>query len=286
MRTDGPRRYRSPDEDSARWDGFVPRDGDVVVSARSKHGTTWVQSVCLSLVHATADLPAPLPRLSPWLDWLVEPLDDVLARLDAQQHRRVVKTHTPLDGLPLHAQVAYVVAVRHPLDAAVSLWHQSANLRRDQRPQPPLPPLREWLAGWIEDDPDPREQLDSLPGVLHHLRDAWERRNEPNVVLLHYADLESDRDATMRRLAARLGTPVDDGAWPALVEAAGFPAMRLRADTLVPDPGGVLRERSAFFRRGRSGAAREVLGAGAMAAYARRVSALLPPDLRGYLHRP
>ncbi len=93
-----PHRYSSPDEDSARWDDFAFRSGDIVVSTRSKHGTTWVQTILLLLIHQDPDLPAPLAELSPWLDHLIEPRDAVVARLEAQTHRRVIKTHTPLAG--------------------------------------------------------------------------------------------------------------------------------------------------------------------------------------------
>ena len=88
------RRYRSSDEDSARWDGFAFRDGDVVVSTRSKHGTTWVQHILLLFIHGDRRRTLPLVELSPWLDHLVEPRSAVVARLDAQDHRRVIKTHT------------------------------------------------------------------------------------------------------------------------------------------------------------------------------------------------
>ena len=47
----------SPDEDNARWIGFPFREGDVVISARSKTGTTWVQMICALLVFQTQDLP-------------------------------------------------------------------------------------------------------------------------------------------------------------------------------------------------------------------------------------
>ena len=64
--TAAPRRYRSPDEDSGRWSLFTPRPGDIVISTRSKSGTTWLQMICALLVFQTPDLPAPLARLSPW----------------------------------------------------------------------------------------------------------------------------------------------------------------------------------------------------------------------------
>lgn len=287
-------RYRSPEEDSGRWQGFGFRPGDVVVSTRSKSGTTWVQMICLLLVLRTAELPRPLAELSPWLDWLVEPRADVVARLAAQRHRRVIKTHTPLDGIPLDPRATYIVVGRHPLDMAVSLYHQGANIDRERvralsgqpppdRPRPPRPPLREWLPRWIDTDADPREELDSLPGVLWHLSDAWQRRAEPTVELLHYHDLSTDLAGQMRRLAARLDVEPPS---PELVAAAGFERMRARADQLAPDTQGVLRDRAAFFRRGSSGAGREVLGAAELDRYRARAAELAPPDLLGWLHRP
>ena len=125
-----PVRYTSADEDSARWSGFTFRAGDLVVSTRSKHGTTWMQVVLLTLVHGPPPFPEPLGQLSPWLDHLIEPLDVVLDRLEGQRHRRVIKTHTPLDGIPLDDRATYIVVARHPLDAALSLYHQGANLDR------------------------------------------------------------------------------------------------------------------------------------------------------------
>lgn len=106
----------------------------------------------------------------------------VTARLDAQRHRRVVKTHTPLDGIPHDPRVTYLVIGRHPLDAAVSLYHQGDNIDRERLHQltgtpPPRcavvrPPVDEWLVRWIDTDADPHTALDSMPGVLWHLSAA------------------------------------------------------------------------------------------------------------------
>src|SRR5204863_849264 len=105
------------------------------------------------------------------------------------------------------------------------------------------------------------------PGVAFHAADAWSRRREANVVLVHYDDLRADLEGEMRRLADRLGILVPEERWPQLVAAATFDQMRGRAQLLAPDPVGVLKDRQAFFRRGRSGAGEEVLGPAGMARY-------------------
>jgi len=291
-------RYQSSDEDSARWDGFPFRQGDIVISTRSKSGTTWAQMICALLVFQTPDLPASLTSMSPWLDWLIAPRDEVFAQLAAQRHRRFIKTHTPLDGLPLDHRATFIVVARHPLDMAVSLFHQSDNLNRDRiaeltcAPRPAPAPQRtpprskhDSLINWINRDVAPADALDSLPGVLWHLSDAWERRHADNVLLLHYADLSADLEGSMRELAARLGIDVPETRWHDLVAAASFEQMRAKANELAPDTTGVLLDSNAFFRRGTSGAGRELLTDKEYAAYLDRAAKLAPPDLLTWLHR-
>lgn len=292
-----PVRYQSADEDSGRWTDFPFRDGDIVISTRSKSGTTWVQMICALLIFQRTELPAPLGALSPWLDFLGMPKSEVYGRLAAQHHRRFIKTHTPLDGLPIDDRVTYIVAARHPLDMAVSLYHQGNNVDRERlrtltgQPAPYGPPEprmgpHDWLLGWIRADDDPREAMDSLPGVIWHLSDAWARRTQPNLLLVHYADLSADLEGQMRRIANRLRITVPDARWRELVEAATFDRMRQRSSHLVPDTHGVLKAPEAFFRRGSSGAGRELLSREELAEYERRAVMLAPPDLIPWLHRP
>src|SRR3954468_22784476 len=223
-------RYPSSDEDSGRWEGFPFRDGDIVISTRSKSGTTWLQMICALLIFQTPDLPAPLPALSPWLDWLIVPREQVVADLQAQRHRRFIKTHTPLDGLPLDPLATYIVVARHPLDMAVSLFHQSRNLNRARiaeligapAPTATQQPVHDPLMAWIDRDVATADALDSLPGVMWHLTDAWHRRTAANVLLVHYEDLRADLAGEMRRIADRLGITVPAERWDSLVEAATF----------------------------------------------------------------
>ena len=250
--------------------------------------------ICALLVFQSARLPAPLGTLSPWLDWLVEPRDEVIARLAAQPHRRFMKTHTPLDGLPLDDRATFIVGARHPLDAAVSLYYQGDNLDRELltrltgrtgRVSGDRPPLHEWLVQWMSHDTSPDADLDSLRGVMWHLSDAWARRASSNVVLVHYAELSSDLDGTMCNLAERLGFSADVPQWEELVRAARFESMKARADELAPDHLGVLKDRDAFFRAGVPGAGRATLTATEYDKYLDRTADLAAPELLSWLHR-
>jgi aryl sulfotransferase len=90
---------------------------------------------------------------------------------------------------------------------------------------------------------------------MWHLADAWARRSEPNIVLVHYDDLSADLAGEMRTLAALLEIAVPEQAWPTLADAATFRRMRASAeqDDRLHRPPSVSKSRAAFFRRGSPG---------------------------------
>src|SRR3954447_8297135 len=92
------RTYTGPVADSRRWAGFEHRAGDIVISTPSKCGTTWTQMLVALLVFDGPEFPEQLGVVSPWLENDFTPVDEICQRLVAQQHRRFIKTHTPLDG--------------------------------------------------------------------------------------------------------------------------------------------------------------------------------------------
>lgn len=238
------RRFRGLDTDSRRWFDFPFRDTDIVISSPMKAGTTWTQMICALLVFRTPDLPAPLGELSPWLDMQTRPLDDVVADLEAQSHRRFIKTHTPVDCLPIPPSVTVVGVGRHPLDLYASAARHSANIdaRRTielvaavigddatnellaDRPRRTADP-GERLRFFLEED-HPAEVALTLAGVMDHYRSFL--AENVHIVRVHYADLMDDREREMRRLAADLGIDVADDEWPDLVAAADFATMKAR----------------------------------------------------------
>jgi hypothetical protein len=297
------RRYRSWLADSSRWDGFPFRAGDIVISTPSKCGTTWMQMICALLIFGDPRLPGPLTELSPWLDIQTDTIANVLATLAAQRHRRFIKTHTPLDGLPFDERVSYVCVGRDPRDAAISLDHHRSNMNyeallkaRDDAirggdlpsqlpegvPSRPADPVERFWR-WVEGDTPPDDDLELL---LHHLETFWDRRQAANVVLVHYADLRADLEGEMRRLAGRLGIVIDEDAWPGLVAEARFDRMRDRASEVAPQVtiDGMWRDTSRFFHRGASGQWRTLLGSQDMGRYEARVRQLIAPDLAAWVH--
>jgi hypothetical protein len=292
--------YRTSVEDSARWLGFRFRPGDIVISAPSKTGTTWTQMICALLVFQTPDLPAPLTTLSPWMDMRVRPASQVHAHLEAQTHRRFIKTHTPLDGVPADERATYLAVGRHPLDVAVSLRHQGKNLDRDvirrlldepgesETGSTSLAATTDERAGllrWMDNDEPVQENLDTLRGLVWQTSRAWQRREERNVFLVHYSDLSANLEREMRRIAELVEIHVPERTWPELVDAATFALMKKRSADLVPDERlGIMKSTDAFFRRGSGGEWRQWLTEDDLARYDRRLTELAEPDLASWLH--
>lgn len=261
------------------------RDGDIVICSVQKSGTTWLQMICALLIFQTPALPAPLQELSPWPEWHLNPRADVLARLEAQQHRRFMKTHLRLGQLPMDPRVTYVVIARRPLDAALSFYHQvhAADGEGGRRvPAGPAPSPRDALIHWMGE----KTSQDGSPGMkdmMEHLRDSWAHRNEPNVILLHYDDLCEDLERQMRDLAAFLGITVAPATWPSLVSAATFAQMRAAADRIQPMTH--LQDPTKFFRSGKSGEGRQQLSSAELSRYRELAAQFAPPDLLAWVNR-
>src|SRR5262245_66496104 len=104
--------YRSAVDDNSHWSDFEPRRGDIFVCTPAKCGTTWTQTIIASLLWPDGDAPRAVFEISPWLEFEAYPIDEVLAQLAAQRHRRFIKTHTPADGIPVFRDAQYIFVGR------------------------------------------------------------------------------------------------------------------------------------------------------------------------------
>jgi len=296
-------RYQNVIWDSTRWDDFAFRDDDIVISTPPKSGTTWMQMICALLVFGTPEFDRDLGELSPWLDLVMQPREAVVAALEAQRHRRFIKTHTPLTGLPFDPRVSYVCVGRDPRDVGISWGNHLANMdlqaiqqARDaaglaatDEPLPAVPPAgetsqRDRFRHWMLDATPVADSGSSLRFTLHHLATFWDARDSSNVILIHYDDLKADLTGEMRRLAQRLDITVPESAWPSLERAATFDDMREHASRLVPDSGLVKRDKKRFFNRGASGQWAQVLEDTDLREYSARAAELAGADLLEWVH--
>src|SRR6266704_1211706 len=82
--------------DSTVWNDYRFREGNIIISTYAKSGTTWMQQIVSQLLF-NGDTELNTQELSPWVDFRLPPKDVKLQALEAQTHRRFVKTHLPLE---------------------------------------------------------------------------------------------------------------------------------------------------------------------------------------------
>ena len=304
--------YRSLMNDNLRWDALELREGDIVISAPSKCGMTWTQRLVSLLIFDGPDLPGPMSTVSPWLDQTIRPIGEVVGGLNAQRHRRFIKTHTPLDGLVLDDRVTYIGVGRDPRDAAMSMLAQLTNMDpqrmralHEAAAPPPgrfgAPPHeqfgppggdvaldlspRQVLRGWIERPVMSPEGMASLATVMHHFDSVWQRRHLGNVAPFHYADFQVDLVGELMRLGEVLGVRLGRHRAAELAEYASLGAMRARASQLAPNTtDGMWRSDERFFRSGGHGEWRDIFTETEDRRYGQRLDELASPDLLAWTH--
>ena len=275
-------------DDSRRWDLFVPRADDIVVTTPPKSGTTWTQGIVVSLLWPGGDSPAPAFDLSPWLDNRSTPIAELVTKIDQVPHRRVIKTHTPADCMPIHTMCRHLAVYRDPRDAFAS-W---ANHRRTMRPEfteamnaaAAADGIAPWPARWDGDLDQLWREWTDWGTPMEHLASWWTHRGQPYVLFVHYADLQRDLDGEMRRIAAFLELDVPEHLWPAVVKRCGIDEMREAHEASVLQgvfDGGV----ASFFHEGLTGRWQDLLPDHLVRANEALTAEQLPPDARRWIER-
>jgi aryl sulfotransferase len=295
------REYRTWTSDSRRWQGYEPRAGDIVIASAPKCGTTWMQQIIASLVFQDAT-PRALPRISPWIEARFFDSEAAMyAALAKQTHRRFLKTHLPIDGLPIYDSVRYVHVARDGRDAVMSMHNHFTSFTKEKLatfdkiglgdpmvaaryprfPADPAAYFRQWLttpaiAGQTDGTP--------YPSYFHLEAGYWSERERPNLLLVHYNDLHADLDTEMRRIAAFLAIEIDEAIWPSLVKAAGFAEMQANGAALMPHLTNTLVGAAGrFFHKGCNGRWRTTLHPDDLTLYETKVRSLLPAELANWL---
>ena len=226
--------------DSTIWNDFAFRDDDIIIASYAKCGTTWTQQIVAQMLFG-GDPSLAVAELSPWLDLRVPPKAVKLEAVEAQTHRRILKTHLPVDALVFSPRARYLYLARDGRDVVWSLYnhHRNANAlwyaalndtpgRIGPPIEPPPDDIRPYWRDWMARDGHP------FWPFWESVRSWWAIRDLPNVMLLHFAELKRDMPGQMQRIAAFLDIDVDAANWPAIVEYCSFDWMKRNATQSVP----------------------------------------------------
>ena len=290
--------YQNHHFDSTRWDYFDSRDDDIVIATSYKAGTTWTQAIVAHLLFPGVDFPAPPAEMSPWLDMRVIPLEVVLNRLKAQQHRRFIKTHLPLDGMLYHEKNKYLYITRDARDVFMSLWNHYTGMTDemfmlmnvlpgragDELPPPPHD-IHDFWRNWITRGSFAWE-TDGWPYWSHlsNVQSWWNFRHLPNIEFFHYSDMLVDTEREVRRMAAFLEIEVPEKAWAGIVKAVSFAEMKQQGELYAPGGGQFWKGGAqTFLHKGTNGRWREVFTDEELVLYDEACSRVLTAECRDWL---
>jgi len=279
------RRYHTAIMDNRRWAQFKSRPDDIFVCTPAKCGTTWTQTIIANLLWPAGDIPGPIMMLSPWIEAEFIPVEDMHPMLEAQTHRRFMKSHTAADGIPFFDDAKYVVVGRDGRDAFMSLCNHVERLKGTDELNakaraagiPEMPEyygdIHAFFDKWVADEDH----------FFHIIATYWARRQQSNMLFVHYHDLKADLSGEMHRIADFLEIDVPEALWEDVVDRCTFESMRESGDKVGPFDilfeGGV----KGFIFKGTNGRWRDVLTSEEVAHYQKRASECLPAEAVDWL---
>ena len=276
--------------DSTMWDGFRFRDDDIIIATYTKSGTTWLQQIVSQLIFNGAE-GLPVAEMSPWVDLRRPPKEVKLPLIEAQTHRRFLKTHLPVDALVFSPAARYIYIARDGRDVVWSLYNHHAKANAlfyeavndaaglvGPKLDPPPASIRQYYNDWFEGNGCP------FWPFWENIRSWWDIRDLPNVMLLHFNDLKANMPSAIRKIASFLDIAIDEAVWPEILEHCSFAYMKAHAAATVPK-GGALWDGGpkVFIHKGENGRWRDVLSAEECEAYDQRALAELGPECARWL---
>ncbi len=198
------------DRGEEHWRAFRPRATDLIISPYAKCGTTWLQQIVHGL-RSGGDMDFDdISRVVPWIETAYDLGIDLES--DQRAEPRAFKSHLSWHDVPKGGR--YIVSVRDPKDAAVSMYR--------------------FMEGWfIEpgsvsiDEFVSRRSLDRGSGsdYWRHLASWLEQRHNPDVLLLAFEDMKDDLAGVVARITRFIGLDANETLMALVTHQASFEFM-------------------------------------------------------------
>jgi aryl sulfotransferase len=259
----------------------MSRKGDIIVATPAKTGTTWVQTILLHLIYPGDERPR-LAEVSPWLDTKTE---EQVRALDESSHRRFIKTHTPLDGLPYWPEVTYLVVGRDGRDAFMSAFHHLTSEEENAIT------IRAYWQRWITDDEsslEPQAPLVSdingrLRYYCHFFRTFWKYRHLENIRFIHFNDLLADLPGEICHIAEMVSIDITEDFATSIAESVRFSNVKRNAASLYGADSRSQRWSKSIIHKGTNGRWKRALTDDDVKAYRTIVEETLLPECARWL---
>lgn len=174
-----------------------------------------------------------------------------VSQVDEAPSPRFIKTHLALSLLPpnLVAEAKVVYVVRDPRDVAVSFYHHNRLIRNHNF-------VGDFKTYWDLF----RKDLIMFTPYFPHLKEAWAKRNHPNMLFLSYEDMVKDLPAAIRKVAKFLNKKLNDEQIEVLAKHLKFDNFKNNMSVNYERYGemGILNKgEQPFIRKGKSGGWRD-----------------------------
>eukprot|EP00544_Gedaniella_sp_CCMP2646_P007141 CAMPEP_0202485772 /NCGR_PEP_ID=MMETSP1361-20130828/4517_1 /ASSEMBLY_ACC=CAM_ASM_000849 /TAXON_ID=210615 /ORGANISM="Staurosira complex sp., Strain CCMP2646" /LENGTH=357 /DNA_ID=CAMNT_0049114743 /DNA_START=429 /DNA_END=1502 /DNA_ORIENTATION=- len=224
------------------------KDGDCIFASGPKSGTVWVHNIIHLLKNdGNDDFEYLLSEHNGITEFLLYPEHSVEMRINETQAKREKAKSRPVPAMThfshmspsrniygmnvqIHPNIKYLVTLRNLKEVARSLYSFVNNFS---------PEFRKMWGGFPPPFSSPEDAvdlcIDKKELTFDHARGWWNVRSEPNVLLVHFADLKTHPRATIERIASFLDISVSDELMNVTLHKSAFDYMKNRVTTEHPE---------------------------------------------------
>lgn len=231
--------------------GFSPGEQDIFVMTYPKSGTNWMLQIVYQLIHHGKGEFDHIHSVVPWPDAVLAsrtwrnyaiPLRLATAWREAPEPRRLIKTHLNWDLVPYSKEARYIAVIRDPKDVFVSMYF----FARQNLLGRAMPSVGTFYRAFLEGK--------SLTGSWAvNAAGYWKQRHRPNVLIVSFASMNRDLEATVRRIAEFLEIRVSDAVIREVCRKSSFDYMKSIDERFAPYRGAPWRGQTFMLRNGKQG---------------------------------